>query len=774
MGHYTDDVTGGYWSYAVRTTYEIKDMVGDMEEEATAKDWGELLEKIRREYTCSVRFFLMRYLFEEDGCMAGRVVREGEGYRIAYGGRTYHFHKVTPEHAFALPDEERDQYVELLTRIAADRHDDPPRVWRPLMRKAMLRNKEVRLLTRQEGFQLAHGLGFGLDRTEAFLLRALENDGFCYTRSEDLIEAFCFLYGPADDRYTAQQLKARYHEQTDHLPKHAVALKPDAFTQKIAQSLPAWIRGWCAGGGEEMARGTGREAEAVRGTERETGAVWGTGKETEMVRGTERETGAAWGTGKETEMVRGTERETATVRDTERETETVRATERGTGQSRDPGASEQDGMETAVTDAFMTWLIVQAPFLDIPSRSAWQIYRRAAAFAHTVTRALTSGSADEQEAILEPLFAPYMEGEGTYLTDMIMAYCLGDEKDQERGQEEDQERDQEEGQEGGQEKGETGTDGVAGRGFVDGEDPYRTASDLLWMAYEGAGDSAAKEAGKGKGPAGLWRYLTADQKGRLTVKAIGSRIPLLLSGEEAVTKADLLFLLWSICDLSWMAWGQDTEDFLYERLAGFWSLAEELLDKAMLPPLYAPHLLERGFLYAICAEDPGGGSPFELYEELSAYALPARWSRRRVKKVDPAEGRRYRRLLKKKARELYRTGQIDLEGLGEALSAHFGEHGKEGGIYRFTPEGICYQEKKLAVPDPEEPVAIPYPRAGTGRRFDRSRGDYKTPRVQEERFLFLYGLVLDLAGRWEGIRRRDFRINYLDHASVTILHSGPG
>ncbi|MCI8297582.1 MAG: hypothetical protein HFG22_17240 [Lachnospiraceae bacterium] len=754
MGHYTDDVTGGYWSYAVRTTYEIKDMVGDMEEEATAKDWGELLEKIRREYTCSVRFFLMRYLFEEDGCMAGRVVREGEGYRIAYGGRTYHFHKVTPEHAFALPDEERDQYVELLTRIAADRHDDPPRVWRPLMRKAMLRNKEVRLLTRQEGFQLAHGLGFGLDRTEAFLLRALENDGFCYTRSEDLIEAFCFLYGPADDRYTAQQLKARYHEQTDHLPKHAVALKPDAFTQKIAQSLPAWIRGWCAGGGEEMARGTGREAEAVRGTERETGAVWGTGKETEMVR--------------------GTERETATVRDTERETETVRATERGTGQSRDPGASEQDGMETAVTDAFMTWLIVQAPFLDIPSRSAWQIYRRAAAFAHTVTRALTSGSADEQEAILEPLFAPYMEGEGTYLTDMIMAYCLGDEKDQERGQEEDQERGREEGQEGGQEKGETGTDGVAGRGFVDGEDPYRTASDLLWMAYEGAGDSAAKEAGKGKGPAGLWRYLTADQKGRLTVKAIGSRIPLLLSGEEAVTKADLLFLLWSICDLSWMAWGQDTEDFLYERLAGFWSLAEELLDKAMLPPLYAPHLLERGFLYAICAEDPGGGSPFELYEELCAYALPARWSRRRVKKVDPAEGRRYRRLLKKKARELYRTGQIDLEGLGEALSAHFGEHGKEGGIYRFTPEGICYQEKKLAVPDPEEPVAIPYPRAGTGRRFDRSRGDYKTPRVQEERFLFLYGLVLDLAGRWEGIRRRDFRINYLDHASVTILHSGPG
>lgn len=754
MGHYTDDVTGGYWSYAVRTTYEIKDMVGDMEEEATAKDWGELLEKIRREYTCSVRFFLMRYLFEEDGCMAGRVVREGEGYRIAYGGRTYHFHKVTPEHAFALPDEERDQYVELLTRIAADRHDDPPRVWRPLMRKAMLRNKEVRLLTRQEGFQLAHGLGFGLDRTEAFLLRALENDGFCYTRSEDLIEAFCFLYGPADDRYTAQQLKARYHEQTDHLPKHAVALKPDAFTQKIAQSLPAWIRGWCAGGGEEMARGTGREAEAVRGTERETGAVWGTGKETEMVR--------------------GTERETATVRDTERETETVRATERGTGQSRDPGASEQDGMETAVTDAFMTWLIVQAPFLDIPSRSAWQIYRRAAAFAHTVTRALTSGSADEQEAILEPLFAPYMEGEGTYLTDMIMAYCLGDEKGQERGQEEDQERGREEGQEGGQEKGETGTDGVAGRGFVDGEDPYRTASDLLWMAYEGAGDSAAKEAGKGKGPAGLWRYLTADQKGRLTVKAIGSRIPLLLSGEEAVTKADLLFLLWSICDLSWMAWGQDTEDFLYERLAGFWSLAEELLDKAMLPPLYAPHLLERGFLYAICAEDPGGGSPFELYEELCAYALPARWSRRRVKKVDPAEGRRYRRLLKKKARELYRTGQIDLEGLGEALSAHFGEHGKEGGIYRFTPEGICYQEKKLAVPDPEEPVAIPYPRAGTGRRFDRSRGDYKTPRVQEERFLFLYGLVLDLAGRWEGIRRRDFRINYLDHASVTILHSGPG
>lgn len=674
MGEYTDQVKDGYWSYAERTASETKDMVGDMEEEATIKDWEELLEKIRREYTCSVRLFLMRYLFEGGEHIPGKTTGEGEGYRIDYGGRTYPFHGVSPGYAFALPDEERDRYVELLTRIAADRHGDPPRVWRPLMRKAMLRNKKVRLLTRHEGFQLAHGLGFGLDKTEEFLLRALENDGFCYTRSEDVIEAFCFLYGPADNWYTAQQLKAWYHEQADHLPKQEVALKPDAFTRKMAQSLPAAILEWTAGSGAEPEQDT------------EGGA--------------------------------------------------------------------QDGGQRDVTGRFKAWLLSQAPVLDIPSRSAYQIYRRAAVFAHKLTRALSSDAADRQEALLAPLFSGYLDGEGTYLTDMIKRYCLGDGEGRERG-----------------EAGEKGTDGreaadVKAAAAEAVEDPYRVASDLLWMAYDEA--AAGLDRRSGEDPAKLWRYLTADQNGRLTVKAAGSRIPLLLSGTETVTKADLLFLLWVTCDLSWMIWEQDTEDFLYERLEGFWSLAEELLEQAMLPGLYAPHLLERCFLYAICAQPPTDESPFTLYEELCSFALPEKGGRHRLKKVDPAEGRRYRRLQERKVRELYRTGQLDLEGLGEVLSRHFREHGKEGGCYRFTPEGICYQEKKPAVLDPKEPAAVLYPRAGTGKRFDKSREDYKTPRAQEERFQFLYGLALDLADKAGAGYKVKMRINCKDKASMTI------
>lgn len=299
MARYTDHIEDMYWSYAKRTADEAKDRLEDMEETATTGDWIATLERIKEEYTCSARLFLMRYLYGAGDRIAAVVSEEEETYQVRYSGRTYRFHKVSPSYAFHLLDEERNVYIELLTRIAADRHKDPLKVWRPLMRKALLRDKKLKTLSRQEGFQIAHGLGFDLEKAEEFLLRVLENDGFCYTRSEDVIEAFCFLYEPANNWHTAQQIKKDYHGQADRLSKLEVSVKPDAFTKKTAQDLPALIAKWCA------------------------------------------------------------------------------------------------DKEGDVIGRFMAWLLLQAPILDIPSRSAYRIYRRAAALAHRAVRILSAAIEDD-------------------------------------------------------------------------------------------------------------------------------------------------------------------------------------------------------------------------------------------------------------------------------------------------------------------------------------------------------------------------------------------
>jgi hypothetical protein len=596
---FTQSLEDEYWGYLDRLASETRNQIENMPETTTPLQWSEEFERMGREQTCSARFFLMSWL-EEHAQSA-----EGDYYTFSYRGKTFRFHTVTAEYALALPDEERDAYIKLLTSIAADNHEDSQRVWKPLFWRAMLRNKSVRLLNRQESFQLAHGLRFNLKQAEKFLICVLENDGFSYVRSEDLIETFCFLNPPSNNWYAAQALKERYEVLCGRIPKNQDEGRPEEYTRGISLSLPALLKQWNR-------------------------------------------------------------------------------------------TADEDTVEL-----FLDWMKQQAPNLDVPSRTAHRLYRRLAGYAHQLTT-------DPESITYEDDFV-YDIQDHCYneMYDLPLDYDV----------------------------------------FILTEDLLRTAATEF--------DNERKWK-----PELVWRYLTVEEDGKVSAQAIGSRLPQLLTGEIAVTKADLLFLLWYTCDLFWTEALDSTR--LYDRLCGFWTLAEELLSEALLPRFYAPHLLERSFLNAICSQSVMKVSPFEIYEEMCELVLPEKQTRNRKKQVSEKVTKANRALMEKKTTDAYCNDQLDFEGIETALLSHLLKHARIKGQYQFSPEGISF------LPNPE--IVVPYRSPETGNRFDQTRADYRSAEETEHRFRFVYGLslyLMDYAAK-HGFHC-SFRTNYQKNVTLTLL-----
>ena len=120
-----------------------------------------------------------------------------------------------------------------------------------------------------------------------------------------------------------------------------------------------------------------------------------------------------------------------------------------------------------------------------------------------------------------------------------------------------------------------------------------------------------------------WRTVSSDANGlpRLIMAgrpdASRSRVQDLLAGEEQVEKGDMLHLLWYGFNL---CWGEDPIlNGMFElqcNLADFLECAETVLDAALLPPFYPPHMMEQSMMLSIicCVEDTG--IPAYNYAEL--------------------------------------------------------------------------------------------------------------------------------------------------------------
>ena len=278
-------------------------------------------------------------------------------------------------------------------------------------------------------------------------------------------------------------------------------------------------------------------------------------------------------------------------------------------------------------------------------------------------------------------------------------------------------------------------------------------------------------------PEQIWRYLTIHpETGRLTAEAIGEKIPLLLNGTLPVTKADLLFMLWYTCDLLWILSAPsdpaDKPELLYDRIAGFWGLAEELLEESCLPKFYAPHLLERSFLNAlVCADHFTEDSPFEIYENFCEIILPEKFTRDRVKKVDTAQTKAARKALEKAVETEFFAKKIDFEHVENTLTEHFLAHPAKGGQYLFTVEGIYFiPDSQAALRNPNPELLFSYPDKKTAPRFDMTSADYTSENAMNERFRFVYGLALYMKEQaaLQG-QKKDFRINYRQKVTLTII-----
>ena len=129
-------------------------------------------------------------------------------------------------------------------------------------------------------------------------------------------------------------------------------------------------------------------------------------------------------------------------------------------------------------------------------------------------------------------------------------------------------------------------------------------------------------------PERLARYLSVDANGEVSITVITSRLPLLLSGKENVTKADMLFMLW----VAYTLYQCETvePDTLSDRVWCFMELANDVLDKAFLPAFYIPHILERSFLISLCIEELKsenekiryfGEFPYEIYAAMCQFSV---------------------------------------------------------------------------------------------------------------------------------------------------------
>lgn len=243
-----------------------------------------------------------------------------------------------------------------------------------------------------------------------------------------------------------------------------------------------------------------------------------------------------------------------------------------------------------------------------------------------------------------------------------------------------------------------------------------------------------------------WRYLTTGSDGSLALKGIGNRIHILLTGEDFVHKADLLFIIWLICDIYWGNYdGVSGRTVLNNRIQDFLNFAEEMLDEALLPEFYAPHLIEQSMLLSICCTYDASmteiAEPFEVYQEICESYVP----KRRSKKMEVTEDEnqdekptlnQLRLLWEAEVKEDFCKNNICYNGMERTIWEHLIKFVSVQREYVFMPAGIYF------APDPA--IIICYSDQSMKEIFDKNKPTYNSIEAKERRFKYLFAIYLYL------------------------------
>ncbi len=235
-------------------------------------------------------------------------------------------------------------------------------------------------------------------------------------------------------------------------------------------------------------------------------------------------------------------------------------------------------------ERFLDWLLRQAPYLDLPSRTATGVYRALAVWADRLIA---------QEAAPES---------GSALLDELDSLChssAGREAEVERALFDG-------GAVSAQKCGE-----LSRRLMKENKEQFTFEPDL----------------------AKAWRTITTDRKGQLRLTVGGgpghmrNRIQELLLGTLQVEKGDLLYLLWFLFSLYWLVHPIATRSDLYNNLADYCDAAQMVLDGAGLSGFYPPHILEQSMMLSIVLSSQDTGNPADIYAEVCSSLVRPRKTR---------------------------------------------------------------------------------------------------------------------------------------------------
>ena len=248
---YTLGVANSILNYADEYGQASKAELENMPKDASVDQWKKKMEEIAEEFICTPRYFLMCWLAAKclNKNLLGSEMELGEfpafQYKPKGARKAKKFEKVTRAHALSLDEEELKKYITIFTNIVWENErpeekekDLRPYKFSPVFRRAFLLYVNTQLLTKEEGLQIAHMIRLSYEETCYFLVRAVENDGLDFTKSTDIIHAYCLLRGKSYGVF--QQLEAEYQTKAAGI-EIIVAInkidKPSANIERVKQEL---------------------------------------------------------------------------------------------------------------------------------------------------------------------------------------------------------------------------------------------------------------------------------------------------------------------------------------------------------------------------------------------------------------------------------------------------------------------------------------------------------------------------------------------------------
>ncbi|MCD8005943.1 MAG: hypothetical protein LUF29_03065 [Oscillospiraceae bacterium] len=221
---YTESALDNYLSMFDKDTDAIWDGIKSMPDDSEPEKWKKKIESIASEYVLSSRFALMR-IFQRREVSKEEIDRDSStGFEVKLDdGTTVEFKDISIEHAANMEKSELKKYEKLLMdKAKRSQGTNSESECKNLIDKALqYRQRNTKLLTKEEAMTLGHVIDLTLDEMNWFLLRVFNVDGrFRYNSSSDLIDVYVFLRTESGKGgKSSEELKSEYNSKYGKVTK---------------------------------------------------------------------------------------------------------------------------------------------------------------------------------------------------------------------------------------------------------------------------------------------------------------------------------------------------------------------------------------------------------------------------------------------------------------------------------------------------------------------------------------------------------------------------